>query len=216
VVYETEQEQIEAIKRWWSENGKFVIAGLVIGLGSVIGWRWWQGHIASQAAAASAQHSQMLDAIQADNNGKAEGIGKTLINDYASTPYAAQAAVDLAGQEVELGHLDQAVGHLSWAMAHGDDAALRLVARLRLAQVLLAQDKPEAALQKLGQAEAGKFQPLYDEARGDAYVALKQYDKASKAYAAALDGLEPGMGDRNLLQMKIDNLPGTAVADSGK
>lgn len=216
MVYETEQEQIEAIKRWWRENGKFVIAGLVIGLGAVIGWRWWHSYQQHRAEAASAKHSELLDAVQAGDSDKAESAGKALLGEYASTPYAAQAALDLAGQEVTRGKLDQASEHLSWVLAHSDDKALTLVARLRLAQVLLAQDKADAALQKLAQADAGKFQALYDETRGDAYVALKQFDKARDAYSASLDELESGQGDRSLLQMKIDNLPGTKVADNVK
>lgn len=216
MVYETEQEQIEAIKRWWRENGKFVIAGLVIGLGAVIGWRWWHSYQQNRAAEASAKHSELLDAVQADNLDKAEATGKVLLSDYSSTPYAAQAALDLAGQEVSHGQLDKAAEHLSWILAHGDDVALKLVARLRLAQVLLAQDKPDAALQKLAQVDAGKLKALYDETRGDAYVALKQIDKAREAYSASLDELESGQGDRNLLQMKIDNLPGAKVAGNAK
>ncbi|MEW8396328.1 MAG: tetratricopeptide repeat protein, partial [Candidatus Thiodiazotropha sp.] len=37
--YQTEEEQVEAIKRWWKENGTSVIAGLVIGLGGIFGWQ---------------------------------------------------------------------------------------------------------------------------------------------------------------------------------
>lgn len=216
MVYETEEEQIEAIKRWWRENGKFVIAGLVIGLGAVVGWRWWHSHQQHRAEVASAKHSELMDATQAGNTDKAEAAGKVLLSDYPSTPYASQAALDLAGQEVTHGKLDQAADHLAWILAHSDDAALKRVARLRLAQVLLAQDKADAALQKLAQTDAGKFQALYDETRGDAYVALQKFDKAREAYSASLNELESGQGDRNLLQMKIDNLPGAKVAENTK
>ena len=32
-VYKTEEEQVEAIKKWWQENGKSIIAGVVIAAG---------------------------------------------------------------------------------------------------------------------------------------------------------------------------------------
>ena len=32
----TEKEQIEEIRAWWKENGAYVIAGLVIGIGKVV------------------------------------------------------------------------------------------------------------------------------------------------------------------------------------
>ena len=37
----TDDEQVERIKKWWSDNGSSVIAGLVIGIGGLVGWRYW-------------------------------------------------------------------------------------------------------------------------------------------------------------------------------
>ena len=31
-IYQTEDEQVEALKKWWEENGKSVIFGLCIGV----------------------------------------------------------------------------------------------------------------------------------------------------------------------------------------
>ena len=45
--YQTEEEQIEALKRWWKENGKSIIAGLVLGIGSIGGYRYWQARLQS-------------------------------------------------------------------------------------------------------------------------------------------------------------------------
>ena len=37
----SEKEQIEQLKRWWNENGKSLVAGLVIGIGGLAGYRYW-------------------------------------------------------------------------------------------------------------------------------------------------------------------------------
>ena len=34
----TEEEQVEQIKKWWNSNGKQIIAGAVIGLAGIWGW----------------------------------------------------------------------------------------------------------------------------------------------------------------------------------
>lgn len=37
----TEEEQVEALKKWWKENGTAVIVGVVIGISAVVGfWKW--------------------------------------------------------------------------------------------------------------------------------------------------------------------------------
>ncbi len=51
--YETEEQQVEALKEWWAENGKAVIAGIVLGAGVIGGWTFWKGHQEKQAVIAS-------------------------------------------------------------------------------------------------------------------------------------------------------------------
>ena len=35
----TEEEQIEALKRWWDENGKQVVLAIVLTVGGYFGWQ---------------------------------------------------------------------------------------------------------------------------------------------------------------------------------
>ena len=42
-IYASEEEQVQAIKKWGKENGPGIIAGLILGLGALFGWRYWQG-----------------------------------------------------------------------------------------------------------------------------------------------------------------------------
>ena len=51
--YVTDDEQVERIKKWWSDNGSSVVAGLVIGIGGLMGWRYWVDYKDNQAAEAS-------------------------------------------------------------------------------------------------------------------------------------------------------------------
>ncbi|MHC9036859.1 tetratricopeptide repeat protein, partial [Cobetia marina] len=49
----SEEEQLEAIKRWWSENGKSLIAGVVLAGAGIFAFKAWQNYEASQSEAAS-------------------------------------------------------------------------------------------------------------------------------------------------------------------
>ena len=61
----TEEEQIEALKRWWDENGKQVILAIVLTVGGYFGWEAYSDHAEEQAAAASLVYQQILDNIAA-------------------------------------------------------------------------------------------------------------------------------------------------------
>ena len=56
--YDSEKEQIEKIKKWWDANGTAIIVGLVIGLGGIFGYRYWESSkmLAGEAASANYEH----------------------------------------------------------------------------------------------------------------------------------------------------------------
>jgi predicted negative regulator of RcsB-dependent stress response len=41
---QSEKEQIEEMRQWWSENGRYVIGGIVIGAGLLFGWNSYQSN----------------------------------------------------------------------------------------------------------------------------------------------------------------------------
>ncbi|CAJ0945265.1 unnamed protein product [Ranitomeya imitator] len=43
-IYENEHDQLEAVKRFFTENGKSLIVGVVLGIGALVGWRYWNNH----------------------------------------------------------------------------------------------------------------------------------------------------------------------------
>jgi predicted negative regulator of RcsB-dependent stress response len=215
--YHDEQQQLEALKRWWQDNRNHVIAGLVIGAAAVGGWRFWQDYERRKSEEGSALYSQLVDAVEKQDMEQADALGKALVADYARTPYAAQGALALAKGAVDAGDLAKAATQLEWAAAHAGDPELETVAKLRLARVKLAQGEAEAALAILGALVPGKFTVLVEDVRGDAELALGRIAEARKAYAAALAAFDAdpdaGVGDRSLIQMKLDELP---AAEAGQ
>ncbi|MGD8378533.1 MAG: tetratricopeptide repeat protein [Gammaproteobacteria bacterium] len=205
-MYETDEERVEALKKWWAENGKFIIAGLVLGIAAIGGWRAWGSYQNRHASEASAKYAQMWDALDAGQTEQARALAETLREDYAGTPYATQAALAMARSAARADKPAEAEKQLKWVIAQGDDDGLKLIARLRLARLQLDAGKPAEAATTLEQAKAGGFAPLFDEVRGDAYAAQGNKDKAREAYQAALDESENGLGNRSVLEMKLHDL----------
>jgi predicted negative regulator of RcsB-dependent stress response len=204
--YVTEEAQVEALKKWWRENGKSVIAGLIIGGSAVAGWRGWVSYVDSRAERASASYEQFVSALASVPPEVAYRQGKRVIVNYDATPYAELARLALAKLDVQRGELEAAKGNLRWVMDKAKQPGLRDIARLRLARLYLSGDDPGAAEKLVNQAEVGAFGPLYDELRGDILVTKGQQEEARSAYQKAL--LE-GAPNPVILQMKLDDL-GTA------
>lgn len=205
-VYTHEKEQIESIKAWWRENRWYILGGLVISAALVGGWRYWQEYRQQQAEAASVQYEQLETQATAGNVESVQERATELQNSFSGTPYAALGTLRLAALQLRNGDYQAAADSLRWAANNTDDKELAQVARLRLARVLVQQQDTQAALGELASLKPGKFRALHEEIRGDALLASGDREAARLAYEAALAAMEPGLGDRELVQRKLQNV----------
>ena len=135
----SDQEQLEAIRKWWNENGKAVVGGLLLGLGGVLGWQYWQDRERGLAEEASVLYFQTSESLAADNVAQGQSRGQALKQDYPGSPYAALAALALAARDVEAEQYDAAAVQLRWVVDNATQPELVDVARLRLARVMMAK-----------------------------------------------------------------------------
>lgn len=203
--YASEQEQIEAIKKWWKENGKFIIVGVILGLLVLFGTKTWIARKNSIAEAASMEFEQLLTELKQNNNQAVDERGKHIISSYPKTPYAVFAAMAIARTKLEAGDNTAARVQLQWALDHAENPEIKNTARLRLAKVLIAQGDPAQAVTLLEGANAKNFDGLFEEVRGDAYIAMGDTTKAAQSYKKALALLSPGAATQQL-QMKLDDI----------
>lgn len=205
-----DEEQVEALKKWWRENWKALAAGLVIGVGGIVGWEGWKTHQVESAAEASRLYEELGDALEADAIEQADALAGQLKLDHADSPYAAQGALAMARHLVEHGELAAADERLNWVITRSGDDGLRRIARLRRARVLWSQDKVSDALKLLQTEDVGEFRALYAELRGDIRLASGEREQALSDYREAMDNLPPGAANRSLLQRKLDDLADVA------
>ena len=114
--YETEEQQVEALKNWWAENGRAVIAGVVLGVAVIGGWTLWQGHKESKNFAASDSYSLALEAADASNAEEALSLADKVQDDNPDHLYATYASFAAARVAIESGDLDEAAGRLEWSV----------------------------------------------------------------------------------------------------
>ena len=204
-VYRTDEEQVEAIRAWWRENGRSAVFGVVLGLAAIFGWRAWQAWEAARAETASALYQEMMDAVRAGKSADADKAGERLVSDHTGSSYAVFARLALAGLAMDRKDLDAATEHLRSALAENHVAALEPEIRLRLARVLTARGEFDAALALLT-APAGMqgYGSAVDELRGDIESARGNPDAARAAYEKARSATT-GAGDE-LLELKLESL----------
>lgn len=209
-IHISEDEQVEALKKWWKENGTAVAVGIVIGLSVVVGFWKWREYVENRAYEASDVYVQFTDALAEKNQEKTKDLYQTLTKDYSGTSYAVFAAMYMAKQAIEGNELDKAEHDLKWALEHSSKDAIAHLVRVRLARTLLAQNKPDEALTLIQALKPSSFDAEYNEIKGDIYRAKGNVSEARKAYEAALESTLFTGKRRDFVKMKMSDL-GAAV-----
>lgn len=210
--YGTEEEQVEALRRWWNENGRSTIAIIVLALAGGFGWQAWQAREVGQQEQASELYQALLRAVDApDTPQGAQGVelAEQLKSEFGGSHYAQFAALQLAAMAVGEGNLAEAEAQLRWVLGKasaGSDTAQ--IAQLRLARVLAASGDTEKALDILTSADPGPYGASYAVAQGDILLTAARRDEARDAYNQAMILVASGGQGVNLsvLQQKLQSL----------
>jgi predicted negative regulator of RcsB-dependent stress response len=201
-----EQEQIDAIKGWWQDNGRTIMLAIIavlVGIAAVQGWRYYR---AQQSERAAALFSQLDEAQRGNDPKRVRDIAAQVIDRYGSTQYAGIAALAAAKASFDTGEMDEARKNLQWAIDHAKEDEMRDVARLRLAAVLLDQKKYDEALKVVSEKPGDAYAMLYADARGDVLAAQGKAAEARAAYQQALEKSDAGSRYRPLIEIKMDAL----------
>lgn len=213
-VHLTEEEQLEALKRWWSENGKTLTIAVAVALAGFWGWNQYQAHQEQKAEDSSAAFQKLVDGInglegaadQATQKAELQVLASELASDHGDTLYGNFAQLYVAKQAVDDGNAEKAKEILLAVIDHPANDAVKDLARLRLARVTFSAGDADGALQLLQGKVSEAFASFYDEIKGDIHLAQENLSDARSAYQRAFDGLEASdFMRRNLLQLKLDN-----------
>jgi predicted negative regulator of RcsB-dependent stress response len=207
-IHASEKEQVEALRKWWKDNGSSVVTGVLLGVSILLGGKAWFSYQQTQALSASNIYAQMMGAARADDVEKVKAAANELISNYSRLSYAPLAALELAKQAVAGGELAAAEAQLRWALEHADSDGVRQTARARLIRVLIDQQKYADADKLLAAAPAGAYAYVYSELKGDLALAQGQQAQAIAAYKQALEEMPAGTPSKPLLTAKYENVGG--------
>lgn len=207
----TEEEQLDAIKRWWKENGTSLIVGVALAAAGVFGWNIWQDYQENRAEAASVRYQQLVNltagnALDEATISEASSLVDDILDNHSDTLYAELAKLLEARLAVAQDDLEGAQSALESVAESTSRAYVQSLAWLRLARIAVANDSPEQALEWLEKPITDALAAQQANVRGDAHFALDQEAEAREAWQQALTLAQEQEQPLYGVQLKLDDL----------
>ena len=212
----TEEEQLEAIKQWWSDNGLALVATVVVVVGGWFGWQAWQQQQTEKAQAAADLYIDIQQAVI--NQGVVGGemsqqelelirsigfLTDQMQQEHAGNGFSVLGALAAARAAADRNDYAQAEQRLQWALDNNDDEALEGLLTYRLAIAKYAQENYDEALSLLNGGST-QYAALFAEVRGDGYLQMGEASRAADEYRSAIDALlESQLAYRPNLEAKL-------------
>jgi predicted negative regulator of RcsB-dependent stress response len=211
----SEEEQVEALKKWWKENGTAILVGVLLGIGGIIGYWKWNQYKETRALEASAAYDKFVAEIN-HKNSDADKTYTELKDKYDGTSYAALAALKIAAVDYTKNESDKAIEQLKWAVEHPGHELISHIARVRLTKLLVAENKLDEAEKFLKDVKQPAFDAQYAVIRGDIQSKRGNIEQARAEYEIALATDSFSGKQREYIQMKLDNLGVAEVSVKAK
>ncbi len=212
-----EEESIDALKKWWDENGKQLALLVVVVFAGYTSWLLWQNSRIANAEAASDLYEEILTLVIIEPGASTTDqdaarildLSEQLKTEFSGSVYALFGSLFAAQQSVKADDLESAEASLQWVLDNQRDSlfnqtdeGLILTTNLRLGRIILAKGDAERALTLVNNINPKTFEAGFAELRGDIYVAMGRMIDAREAYIAAQQAGSNSGG----LRMKLDDL----------
>lgn len=197
-LYDSEEQQEEAIKRFLKENGVVIALGVVLGLGGIYGFNSYKASQIKQMASDSISYSAVVES--SDITAQTEKF----VAEHGSTQYSQLAQMLSVKSLVDANKLDEATVLLNSVIASDVNNTVKAIATIRLARIENSQQKYTQALATLVKVSDNAFDTQKHELIGDIELSQGNVDKARMSYLAA----EKASGEQmsNDLRMKLNDL----------
>lgn len=203
-IYQTEEQQVEAIKGYWAENGNMIIAGIVLGFAGFIGFNVYKDNKLEGEVAVSDSYQKLMETSVNDDKATFTQNAEKFISENSGTSYESLTALALAKEAAVNKDWPSAQTQLAAAIKSAPSEGIKGIASLRLARVQIQQQQYDQALSTLAQPLPESFKAAIEEIKGDVYLLQEKNELARNAYQMAIDA--DGLASSPNLQMKLDDL----------
>ncbi len=209
-----EQEQIDSLKRVWKRYGNIATWVLIVILAiyaAVQGWNWYQR---KQAAQASALYYEMQTAVLSGDSQRALQVAKDAQDKFGGTVYAPMISLVAAKMAYENNDAATAKAQLKWVTQNSSEEGYKVLARVRLAGILLDEKAYDEALGTLSGSAPDAFTGLIEDRKGDIYLAQNKMAEAKASYRAAYEKTAPENPGRQLIKLKLEEVGVDVTAEN--
>jgi len=182
--YLSDEERSEQLKKWWDENWKSLVGGVLLAIVAVVGWNQYQSYTFERSeSAANAYHSYTNARIAGQ---PVEDLLAEIDEEHSKTSYQIFSLLYRAKDSVTESDWHAALGYFDTAISLTNDPRLLDLIRLRKARIQFQLEILDESLVTLARIKGVGFKVGVSELIGDIHRSRNDNAKAAEAYEAGI------------------------------
>lgn len=214
--FETQAEEVIALRQWWQDNRMFTVSVVVALLAGSGGWSFWQSWETEQSTAASEAWSSLLEDVNKAGENTIDSTERDALKQQATEVtgivngglYADYAKLLLARFALEEDNLQAAREYLEdlqgglwvWPWASLERQVVQSTATLLLARIDMVEGHHNQALERLDALDTDSVEVA--DLRGDILFAQNRKEAAAEAWQSIIAS-EDSQVLANLARLKL-------------
>jgi len=208
--YESDDEQVEALKKWWKENGTSLLSTLLVVVIGWSGWTYYQTDKMNKALEGSTTFELLQNAMQAGQFAEVAREGLKFIESQPESPYAVGIALMEAKYHIEKKEYELAKKHFDWVIENSKDDAMRVIGATRLASLQIDLKAFDEAAKTLARIDVKPLNPALQSTHafyaGQLALAKQDLTEAKTILQTVIDNEATDVNIQNLAQLQLDDL----------
>ena len=209
-----EQEQLDQLKAFWKQYGNTITWVLTLVLAAFAAWNVYQRWEASQATQAASLYDEVERVAVSADVSKMDRVFADMKDKFPNTSFAQQAGLLAAKIYFEAGKLEESKSALRWVAERSSDDGYRVIAKLRLAAILVESAAYDDALRELSGSFPPEFAALVADRKGDVFMLQGKKPEARAEFDKAFKMFDERTEYRRLVEVKLYALGGSLSGES--
>ena len=185
-----DQDNAQRVLDFWQKNRYKIYVALFISILSFCIYTYWEYEVEQRHQASLDHYTSFISSLNEGDNSSVTRASRILKERFPRYPYTSLALMRFAQFKIQNEEFGVARETLDWLIENAFSQEIKILSKIKLAQLYLHTKKFEDSLKILEEVDSFGLPQMVQDIKGDLYAQQGEWDQAIESYISSLNSTE--------------------------